>query len=390
MIRREYARSNLRVLAWVKRLLGDPAARPTDLSEEELALVIEEVAHRNGDDLQTTALREALIKTSPVVGAPDWTDDGTDLGHVFAQPEMRAFWRRLLPPKTARGPKANWPGAKAAFAFQAMTGTSAHVDSNHKTLAKDAASLAVFKELQQWSSTLLAADGGDPPAPLTVPSYKTLCRLLPRLAPNVWPLALETNVAMMKELRKLHPEVGRRLIIDCCSVPAWAPQHGAGDPNDPRHVLREAKLRRFTPEAGFVIHRYTSNGKTVAPYEKRRNGKPVGYEKRWRGYLLAVIVDNATGLPLVWTLYDASLGEQIALTMLLSDLHRLWPDIDAELIAGDSIWDTNECNRLCEVHYGIAPIFRLHPSDAAKRAWIRLDEDVPRDDEVGDVEAVGF
>lgn len=51
---------------------------------------------------------------------------------------------------------------------------------------------------------------------------------------------------------------------------------------------------------------------------------------------------------------------------LLSLLHQLWPDIGVREIAGDSAWDEDAWCKLCELHSGIHPIFRLHPSSGRK------------------------
>jgi hypothetical protein len=46
--------------------------------------------------------------------------------------------------------------------------------------------------------------------------------------------------------------------------------------------------------------------------------------------------------------------------VLLRDLYELWPDLPATMIAGDSLYDTDPTARMCEVDYGLHPIFRLH------------------------------
>jgi hypothetical protein len=56
------------------------------------------------------------------------------------------------------------------------------------------------------------------------------------------------------------------------------------------------------------------------------------------------------------------MDEARAIVPLLSLLFDLWPECPAKTIAGDSAWDENEWCRLCEVDYGIHPIFRRHPS----------------------------
>jgi hypothetical protein len=78
-------------------------------------------------------------------------------------------------------------------------------------------------------------------------------------------------------------------------------------------------------------------------------------------FVAGVIADQVTGLPLVWTVHDASMDEARAIVPLLSFLFSLWPECPAKTIAGDSAWDENEWCRLCEVDYGIHPIFCRHP-----------------------------
>jgi hypothetical protein len=127
----------------------------------------------------------------------------------------------------------------------------------------------------------------------------------------------------------------------------------------------EAYYRRRNPNAGFRAYSHTKNGK-----EYLKGGSKADVVRKltkcWRGYYFSVIVDQATGLPLVWWLQDSKNDEARALVPLLSKLHQLWPDIDAETIAGDSAWDEAEWVRLCEVDYGIHPIFRAKPSTLGK------------------------
>lgn len=54
-----------------------------------------------------------------------------------------------------------------------------------------------------------------------------------------------------------------------------------------------------------------------------------------------------------------------SLLPLLAELHEHWPDIDADCIAGDGAYETDELSRLCQVSYGIHPIFRLRHAMAS-------------------------
>ena len=188
------------------------------------------------------------------------------------------------------------------------------------------------------------------------PTYATVARLIPRLAQSAREQALVANVELVRSFRALYPQVGKRLLIDGTAVPAWAVQRGGGGDDTPR----DQYLRRRTPDAHFRFISYTRNGKSVSPDTKRPDGKRAGHARFFRGYYFVCILDQATGLPLVWTLISARDDEASAIVSLLSLLHHLWPDIDAECIAGDSAWDEDAWCRLCEVEYGIHPIFRLH------------------------------
>lgn len=56
---------------------------------------------------------------------------------------------------------------------------------------------------------------------------------------------------------------------------------------------------------------------------------------------------------------DSSNDEAAALIPMLELLFEEWPDCPVQRIVGGSAWDEDWANRLCEVNYGIHPIFRL-------------------------------
>lgn len=120
------------------------------------------------------------------------------------------------------------------------------------------------------------------------------------------------------------------------------------------------------------------------PDRQIRSGFKSNKLKTWRGSYLAVILDQATGLPLVWTIFDAKEQETTAVVSLLSMLFELWPECPAKWIAGDSAFDTDEMCRVCEVEYGIHPIFQLrdrpsgHPRRDLRTRMAQLDLLPPR------------
>lgn len=351
------------VKKWTQRLLGDSEARPTDLTEDQLAFVFAEVMRERGEEFSPSYFKEAMIKTRPRSVAPDWTDDVEDLTHIFSQPEVQDFWRRWDGITKAKGPKPDYAPSKAVMAVMGMAGSGKHLDTIVEHLGRDPQVLAIFEALE----------GRD----LAVRPYSTTDRHMKLLAESCVLVAQEANIACVKALRALDPTggYGERLILDSSDVPAWCKQVGN------RNADQDKKLRRRTPEAGFRRYQHTSNGKrTIKQGEKITVGSGK-LPTEWRGYYFTVIADQASGLPLVWMLFDAANDEAPAIVPLLSRLYRLWPDCPAKLIAGDSAWDEKEWNRLCETDYGIAPIFRIHESEIGK-PWIVLDKDASRDGSV--------
>ncbi|MBA2357069.1 MAG: hypothetical protein H0V84_01405 [Actinobacteria bacterium] len=330
--------------------------RPTDVSEDQLAFIGSEILKWRGDLLEPTAFQKAIQDTCPILAAPARSDVSDDMAYCFRLAQMRDFWDSWDGSFGRQGPRPNVAAVKATMSTLAMSGIGAYLQQAHGRLKVDTSLQEVF-----------AALGG---GTFNTGSYPTIARNLERLSGSLPRLAMEANIAMLKELRQLHPKggVGKRLLIDGFPVPAWCQQRGAGDRNDPMYARREALLSARTPEASFRYMAYSKGGKIdIAPYEPRANGLPAGHHKWWRGYYLVMIADQATGLPLVWTLISGRYDEAAAIVPLLSRLHSLWPDIGAELIAGDSAWAEEEWCRVCEVDYGIAPIFRLKPSQASKR-----------------------
>jgi hypothetical protein len=341
------------VKKWIKRLTGDPEALPGDLNEQQLQYVYAEVLKRR-PDFEPTLFAEAMQKTVPILAAPKITNVVADTETVFSQPEMLEFWRSWQGPQHEKGSDINYSGAKALAFTIGFKGTSAHFEEAHENLEANAKLQAVFDRVEAAIS--ISGVLGS----FRLPPYSSAMRHVNSAGPACWLEAMKANIEMVKEIRKLNPGkgVGERLLIDGCPIAAWVQQKsGRKDPE------REAALRKRAPEAGFRMYTFSKSAKgDIDPTQALKPALEGGLSKAWRGYLLVVIADQATGLPLVWTVIDAATDEAAAIVGLLSDLYRLWPDCPAICIAGDSAYDEDPWCRLAEVEYGLAPIFRLHPS----------------------------
>ena len=336
------------VKKWTQRLLADPTARPDDLDEEQLAFVYDEVLRGRGEEFSQIAFFDAMDETRPKLAAPDWTDTAEDLGHIFSQPELRDFWRDWDGDQKPKGSEIDYAPAKFVMAAMAMSGTTPHLEKMLDLLGRDQQTRSVFDALEGRT--------------LDLKPYSTTDRHFKRIAKSCVAQAQVANIACVKALRALYPNsgYGERLLIDSPDVPAWVRQVGSNSDE------QEEFIRRRTPQAGFRRYEHTANGKRNIKKGEKIVAGSRKLPKEWRGYYFTVIVDQASGLPLVWILTDANKDEAPNIVPLLSRLYRLWPDCPAKLIAGDSAWDEGPWCRLCEVDYGIAPIFRLHKSEADK------------------------
>lgn len=340
------------VAKWTQRILGDPKSRPTDLTEDQLAFVYNEIAKLRGEAPDEDAYARAMVKTCPQFAAPDFTDLEDDFEILFSQPELIAFWQNWTYPRAKSGPQANYRPSKALIAMLGMGGVSAHLDTVHENYSKS-------MRLKSLFSTIEGETVGDI-------GYSTSLKHFPMLGRNSTVLAIETNLELIRALRAMFPNagIGERLLLDSSSVPAWCQQKSSrGDEK------LEKLLNRRTPEAGFLIYTYGgADGKTEHSASDAIAADSV--RKKWRGYFFSTIVDQASGMPLVWLLHKAK-NEREALVPLLSTLYRFWPDCPATMIVGDGKWDDKESHRLCEVDYGLHPIFRQMPSTKTK-AWTKV------------------
>lgn len=347
----KHLQNDAQVRKWAKRLLGDPEARPRDLTQEQLAFVTLEVAKRRADAgfLDPGLLVKAMAETTPVISAPkmERLKLAEDLELIWSQPEMRMLWDSWDGKRGSAGPPPDYLTGKGMATVMGMTGISAHADDCFAELTGNEKIWQLFERLDNL--------GARRPR-----SYENATRQLPRLAAH--DAIVRTNVQMIKELAALFPSagIGQRLMIDGSARPAWCAQAPTGKTDE-----QEAHRRRMCPEAGSRAIIHTSGGKrTVKSTEMGRGQSYLAKGKHWRGYHDVVIADMATLLPVVWGSFDASLDEAAAIVVLMSDLARFWgEDFSPEAIVGDSAWDEDPWCRMLEVDYGTHPVFRLHAKD---------------------------
>jgi hypothetical protein len=151
------------------------------------------------------------------------------------------------------------------------------------------------------------------------------------------------NLELIEELqkqggsdgRRAHPRIGEVGIVDATRLFAPVAQIG---PRSPGYL---AALRR--PGMDLV---------DVSTYRK---GTQYDTVYGWRA---PVIVDQATMLPLVWTIAPASADENALLFgHLLPALFRYWPNCPMHTLVGDSHYDTEKTCRELERLYSLHPVF---------------------------------
>lgn len=73
--------------------------------------------------------------------------------------------------------------------------------------------LATNATLRETFDHLAARAAGGPVRAISAPPYSTTLRIAKDLAVSARSAAIRANIAMLKHLRQLHPEVGERLLI---------------------------------------------------------------------------------------------------------------------------------------------------------------------------------
>lgn len=337
-------KGDVQVAAWRQRrgfssqVHQDPST--LGLSENALTYILVEIeSRRRGNRALSGHMHAAMVEFTPKLSQPHCKSEVEALAHVWAQPEMQAFWAawESRRPVTARGPHPLDPGAKAMASMLGQTkhshGLSAYGDLFEKTRLR-----------QVFAGVGLAAarhSGQPDPDPFQLALYEgTMGRLVPVTRRGAFrPIALRANAELFRALCTLYPNrgFGERLLVDGCLFPAWCPQKGKGRSDD-----EEAARRATTPLAGARLLRYTSSGKVeLEPGTVMSAGAFASSSNFARAYFCVTILDQASGWPLVSLHMDAAFDEAEALLSLLSDLYRYYDFITPKLISGDGAGTRN-------------------------------------------------
>jgi hypothetical protein len=364
---------------WLQARKSDPDAPPHGISPGTLAVVCRHLFAAEAGEKTTGFYEKAMRATTPLLSVPQMDDPVNDLRLAFGLPQMQQLWTEWNAPRTkgTRGPAADFESAKATLTVLAMTGMSAHVDDAYQRLRDSEDLRVMFASLgriaQQRAVPSLPGLGAKPAA-LNLRAYNTVTTHFPRIAVVGSTAAVAARIAMLRELRDLVPggqRIGQTLMIDGSDCPAWVRQKGAARGSD-----YDNELRGRCPQAGYRMYKRNSQGTKVdvEAGDDARSLMASAKIKDWRGYYLMAIGDQATGLPLITLLVDASINEYDAVPMLLDQLYRVWPDCPAERIVGDSNFDIDWLCELCERGYGLHPIFRARNNSAYKHVstqWTR-------------------
>jgi len=328
---------------------------------------------KNGEStvLLDEPLRQAAQKTLPVLAQPKVTDTlGEDLEHTVSQSAVQRFCAKWGPfSMNQRGERACWPAVKATMMILAMGRMTSHVTDAYRILRNSPALQRRFADLD-WTATERAeAEGIACPGwrPFVVCDEKTVLRQLTRLGESCRRPALEAGIEMIKELQELFPDahIGKHLSIDGTAVPAWCSQQPSyGDPE------LEDELRGRCTDVGYLAIQRKGRGwqKLADDPSLPRAGLDGPSHKSWRGYYHLTILDQATGLPLIASHYNAKLNEADHLLALLDELYEIWPEIEPEYLVADAGWDNDWACQMLEAEYGIKPVFPMH--NPAKTKWV--------------------
>jgi hypothetical protein len=148
-------------------------------------------------------------------------------------------------------------------------------------------------------------------------------------------MLIAANLDLLRQLKLSHPRIGEVAIVDVTRLVAPVPQL-APPSKEYLDVLRR-------PDMDSVEHNL---------YE--HDGHPdsvIG----WEG---AVLIDQASNLPLVWTVARGKAREpDLLFQVLLPTLFSLWPDCPLHTLIGDGLYDKEPvCRELVEL-WSIQPIF---------------------------------
>lgn len=170
---------------------------------------------------------------------------------------------------------------------------------------------------------------------------KMFARMLSRHAGSADAL-IDQNLAIIKELAKTNPEIGKHCAVDGTIVPGAFDQRAA-----PSGTLQERVLLRGKA-AGPIWH-----GDDFA-----------------RGWYCVVITDIASGLPLVWRNFKGAQLKGSDVAKLVGDLQTRWEECPIETLVGDSEFSkSGELSKELVFCHDVQPIFPLRENSPRRSPY---------------------
>jgi len=328
-----------------------------DLDEEAKVHLRLDALAATGIEIDRKLFAETYAQTRQLLLAPEVIEKTPAICTAWKQPPARQLWEAWdIAPRR----DIDLPSYEAARAV--LTTTSAfgdiYLNAGRDRLANSPLVLETFTDLARSTSRGASLPLGN----LPIRGYESVTKVIKSVTTPDTPLLMQAmNVDIVRELAGLFPDlpIGRWVSADAQMVAAWAAQV-SGKVNGELNPEREAFLRRRCDQAGYRVYGYDRDG--IGDPDKRPG---IARPKSVRGYLLLVLTDITTGIPLVGIMVDASkLDEPIGLRPLLLRLYGMWPDIPLQGVIGDKAYDEHDACLTCELDFGLAPVFIRQPSHA--------------------------
>jgi hypothetical protein len=278
---------------------------------------------------------EALAEFEPTMSTPPTENilSDAELAAVVAQPPLIALLHEMSRTPGRRGRCMDLSGAAAALVLMAASPGASHAN-------------AAFARLTNGHLGTRWALGRPQLPPNLKTGYRQLYTITgrPERGFRGHPIEIFSRahfqiLEAIHDLRgpdgeRAHPRFGEVGIVDATRLRAPVEQRALNTP---------AYLR--------TLRRADMNMVSIRTYERD------GQKDTVIGWILAAIVDQATGVTLVSTVREANAYEpDVLFEELLPGLFRLWPECPMHTLIGDGIYDTGPACRTLVEDYSIQPI----------------------------------
>ena len=274
-------------------------------------------------------LVRAMQTLAPTSRAPDRNEVHwiAELAAAAALPPVSRVMQQLALTPRARGPASELSGAVASIFYMAATSGACNA-------------LTAFDQFTSGCIAMPWAFG----FPVIAPSHSQCYRNVKTITGDEHHdghdagILVATNLELLRQLKPLHPRIGEVAIVDITRLAAPVRQL---TPASEEHL--QALRRPDMANVESILYEHNGQYDNV-------NG--------WKG---AVLIDQATNLPLVWTVARGKAYEpDILLNDLLPTLFSRWPGCPLGTLIGDAFYDTEPvCRELVE-RWSIQPIFTRH------------------------------